>query len=242
MDLAAVARRAVPLVDLTSLNDDDTPERIDKLCADARAAGVAAVCVFGPFVAQCRDLLDGSETEVATVVNFPRGGAEIAPVVDEVRAAVDNGADEIDTVIPLDAAEAGDVATVEVLVAAVVEAADGRPVKAILETGRLAERQVIEAAGWAAVAGGARFLKTSTGKIDVGASLEAAEAILGVIASTEDPVGLKVSGGVRTTEDAAAYLALADQMLGPGWVSPTTFRFGASGLLVDLLSKVSDTK
>ncbi|MCP5027625.1 MAG: deoxyribose-phosphate aldolase [Actinomycetia bacterium] len=234
MDLAAVASRALPLVDLTSLNDDDTPERIDKLCDDALAAGVAAVCVFGPFVARCRGRLAGSDIEIATVVNFPQGGAEIAPVVDEVVAAVENGADEIDTVIPLDAAESGDVATIEALVAAVVEAADGRPVKAILETGRLGDRQVIEAAGWAAVAGGARFLKTSTGKIDVGASLEAAEAILSVIASTEDRVGLKVSGGVRTTEDAGAYLAVADQILGPDWVSPATFRFGASGLLVDL--------
>ncbi len=236
MDPATVALRAIPLVDLTSLNDDDTPERIDKLCDDALAGGVAAVCVYGPFVAQCRDRLDGSEIEVATVVNFPHGGAEISPVVEEVVAAVENGADEIDTVIPLDAAEQGDTATIEALVTAVVEAADGRSVKAILETGRLIDRQVIETAGWAAVAGGARFLKTSTGKIDVGATLEAADAILSVIASTEDPVGLKVSGGVRTADDAAGYLAMADQMLGPDWVGPTTFRFGASGLLVDLLA------
>ena len=232
-----MARRAVPLVDLTSLSDDDTPERIDKLCADALAGGVAAVCVFGPFVAQCRDRLGESDIQVATVVNFPHGGAETESVVEEVVAAVENGADEIDTVIPLDAAESGDVATVQALVAAVVDAADGRPVKAILETGRLADRQLIEAAGWAAVAGGARFLKTSTGKVDVGATTEAVEAILSVIASTEGPVGVKVSGGVRTTEDAASYLALADQILGPDWATPATFRFGASGLLVDLLER-----
>ena len=110
--------------------------------------------------------------------------------------------------------------------------------KVILETGRLRSPENIAAASRDAIAAGADFIKTSTGKTEVSATLEAAEIMLAAIARSGRRVGFKAAGGIRTTAQAGAYLALADRIMGPDWAAPESFRFGASGLLDDLLAKL----
>jgi deoxyribose-phosphate aldolase len=236
MTRAEAARRALELVDLTSLNDDDTPERIAALCTQAvtPAGHVAAVCIYAPFVRQAAAALRGSGVRVATVANFPAGAPDADAVAAEANAAVDAGADEVDVVLPYAHYAAGDRETALEVVRAARDATAGAVLKVILETGRLASAELIRAAAADALAAGADFVKTSTGKLQPGATLEAARPMLEAIRDAGRG-GFKAAGGVRTAEDAGAYLDLADAILGPGWTAPATFRFGASGLLVDLL-------
>lgn len=240
--LAAMAARAVACLDLTSLNDDDTDAVISALCARAvtPAGPVAAVCIYAPFVPLCRRTLAGSGVKICTVVNFPRGGEDAQAVAAETRSAVGDGADEIDVVLPYEAWLNGRRDVARAVLDAARDAAEDRTLKVILETGRLMTAGMISSAAEAAVAAGADFLKTSTGKTPVNATLESADLLLQAAAGAGRPVGVKVAGGVRTTGQAAAYLRLADKALGPllpnGTVGPDRFRFGASGLLTALLA------
>lgn len=235
MDRAAVARRALCLIDLTDLSDDCTPAAIDALCL--RAVGpcgsVAAVCVWPAFVAQAARELAPTAVRVATVVNFPRGRDEIIDTVALVRRCLDDGAHEIDLVLPYHNVQIGDFEKAETMVRSVAELVHdrGRLLKVILETGELNEVSLIRLAAQMSIAGGADFIKTSTGKTPVSATPQAVEAMLEVISDCGRAVGLKPSGGIRTLDDAAVYLDIADRVMGASWVGPDTFRFGASGLL-----------
>ena len=173
--------------------------------------------------------------QLASVVNFPDGSDDIARAVNESRNIIADGADELDMVAPLDAIMEGDVGLVTEMVDAVKAAADGRIVKVILETGRLQDPARITAVARAAVMAGADMLKTSTGKSPMGATLEATAVLLAVIDEAGGKVGLKLSGGIRTADQAAGYLHLIDHFMNAGWVSPKTVRFGASSLLEDLV-------
>ena len=229
----AIAKRARPLLDLTDLSDACTPNAIEALCARARggAAPVAAICVWPRFVAGAKRILAGGPVRVATVANFPHGGPDAEAAAEEARAALADGADEVDVVIPYRALLAGGEAAAAGLLSAVRRATDGATLKVILETGALREPAPIATACRIALEAGADFLKTSTGKSPVSATPEAAEIMLGAIRDAGRPVGLKPSGGIRTLGEAARYLDLADRIMGPDWVSPRTFRIGASGLL-----------
>jgi deoxyribose-phosphate aldolase len=231
---ASDARRALALVDLTDLGDQTTAEAITQLCrrATGHSGSTAAVCVWPRCVAQAVRLLAGTGVRVATVVNFPHGGDDVEAIVSETLAALGEGADEIDLVFPYRSFLAGriDVA------AAVVDAVRARveapaQLKVILETGSYPDTDSIARAARLVIEHGADFVKTSTGKTSVSATPEAVQAILEVIRDSGRPVGIKPSGGIRTLDDARTYLALADQVMGPSWASPRTFRFGASGLL-----------
>jgi deoxyribose-phosphate aldolase len=233
------------------LADDDTDERVRTLCERAAATGVAAVCIYPRFVAVAAetlaatstgvaaDTVNGSPVAVATVVNFPAGTDSLDDIVAETTQALADGADEIDLVVPFGAALAGDLDAVEATVRRIDEVCGDHHLKCILETGALADPDLIGAVARRAIAGGADFLKTSTGKIAVGATLDAARVMLDAIAENDRRVGIKLSGGVRTLDDAAGYLDLIDHMMGPDWVSPATVRFGASGLLDDLLAALA---
>ena len=242
-DRVALASRALALIDLTDLTDDCTPDAIDELCA--RAVGpygtVAAVCVWPTFVAQARERLVSTGVRVATVVNFPGGRDEVLATLDLTRSALGDGADEIDLVLPYHAVQIGDLEKAETMVRSVAEVVheNGALLKVILETGALGDDAAIRMAAQLAVAGGADFIKTSTGKIPVSATPAAVEVMLQVIADADRPIGLKPSGGIRTLDDAATYLALADQAMGPAWATPSTFRFGASGLLDALEAEIA---
>lgn len=235
---AAEAGRLISLVDLTSLRGGESADEIERLCARAVRHGTAAVCIFAEHLPLARESLAGSPVRLATVANFPHGGDDIAGAADETAAAVAAGADEVDVVAPIEAIREGDIGLVGELVQACKAAAGpGVTLKVILETGALGEPDLINAAARAAVMAGADFLKTSTGKAEVGATLEAAAVMLTVIREADGRVGFKAAGGVRTADEAAGYRHLATALLGPSWVSPQTFRLGASSLLDDLLAR-----
>ncbi len=234
----AAARRILPLLDLTSLRGDESEAEIRELCARAVGHGVAAVCVCPRCLAVARAALAGSGVRLAAVANFPEGGDDLMAVAEEVRRAVAGGAEEVDVVAPLEAVRAGDVELAGELVGLCREAA-GRAttLKLILETGLLAAPDLVTAVARAAVMAGVDFLKTSTGRREPGATLEAAALLLGVIREAGGEVGLKIAGGIRTLEDAAPYLALVDRVMGEGWATPARLRFGASRLLEDLVER-----
>ncbi len=235
---AAVAARALACLDLTDLAEAMTAADADALCDRARTphGPVAAVCLWPRYVAQARERLAGTGVRVATVMNFPAGGEWIAPVVDATLQAAADGAEEIDLVLPYRAFAEGRADVAARLVDAVRTACAGLVLKVILETGMLREPTLIRRAADLAIAEGADFLKTSTGKVEVNATPEAVAVLLEAVASSGRPVGIKASGGIRSLDDARAYLALADAAMGPGWAGPRTFRIGASAVLTALLA------
>ena len=231
---AAAAARILPLVDLTLLAEDATSAQVADLCARALDAGVAGVCVWSRFLPLAKAKLAHSPVRLVTVANFPDGSDDLARAARETADALLAGADEVDVVAPIQAVMDGDVGLVTELVQACKAKAPERTLKVILETGRLEDPARIAAAARAAIMGGCDMLKTSTGRYPVGATLEAAAVLLAVLEEADGKVGIKFSGGIRTTEDAAAYLYLVDHFLGSGWTAPETLRFGASALLDDL--------
>lgn len=238
-DLVMAARRALALMDLTTLNDDDTDGRVAELCR--RAAGpagrVAAVCVYPRFVPIARRTLREQGTpdiRVATVTNFPHGEADVARAVEETRAALEFGADEVDVVFPYRALIDGHRDVGARLVAACKQVCGDRLLKVIIESGELGQPERIRLASDIALEAGADFIKTSTGKVAVNATLQAAEIMLQAIRDSGRDCGFKAAGGVRTAAEAAEYLALADRIMGSDWVDAAHFRFGASSLLASL--------
>ena len=233
-----VMQRIFSLVDLTSLNADDTEASIAAFCEKAQLpfGHVAAVCVYPKFVRLVADNFAGTEIKTATVVNFPHGTSSLESVLIEISHALQDGAQEIDLVFPYSRYLSGEQDEAQNFVAT-CKAACGNEVtlKVILETGALNNPTIIADAAYAALAAGANFIKTSTGKIQEGATLEAAATILLVIQRVSKqfthPVGIKVSGGIRSLEQAARYVELADAIMGREWVTPMTFRIGASKLV-----------
>lgn len=237
-----LARLAISLLDLTSLNADDDDAAIVSLCLRALTpfGPVAAVCVYPRFVSLARKTLNslgGEQVRVATVGNFPYGGSNIASTVTQVEEAIAAGADEVDVVYPFHGLLAGDRDIGRELLGACRNVCSG-PVllKVILETGELRDPQLIRRASLDAIAAGADFIKTSTGKVAINATEQAARIMLQAIAEQRVETGLKVSGGIRTLADAGLYIGLARQRMGAGWVSARHMRIGASGLLDELLA------
>lgn len=231
---------ALSLLDLTNLKDDCTEAQIDALCARAQTpyGNSAAICIWPRFVVRARAVLGvGHAVRIATVVNFPSGDMEVADVAAETREAIADGADEIDLVIPYHALLAGDEKAVTKMVSAVrAECAAPVLLKTILETGELKDAALIGRASELAIEAGADFIKTSTGKVAVNATLEAADIMLRAIRESGRKVGFKPAGGVSTVASASLYLSLAETIMAPDWAMPSTFRFGASGLLEDILA------
>ncbi|MBB4567744.1 deoxyribose-phosphate aldolase [Rhizobium leucaenae] len=238
--LRETAAVALSLLDLTNLKDDCTPAQIETLCARAQSpyGNTAAICIWPRFVAQARGILGTDHAvRIATVVNFPAGDMEVADVAAEAREAIADGADEIDLVIPYRALLAGNEQAVTDMVAAVRAECTG-PVllKTILETGELKDVALIRRASELAIEAGSDFIKTSTGKVAVNATLEAADIMLRAIRQSGRKVGFKPAGGISSVADAALYLSLAETIMAPDWAMPSTFRFGASSLLDDILN------
>jgi deoxyribose-phosphate aldolase len=235
-NLAALARRLLGMLDLTSLNANDDAGVIRALAANAAtsAGHVAALCTWP------RLSLAGTGVPVAAVANFPAGDPEVQAAAAETQGAVAAGAAEVDVVFPWRTFLAGDHVTPQALVRACREACGTTAqLKVILESGQLGTPDRIRAAADLAIAGGAQFLKTSTGKTQPGATLMAAEVMLDAIAHAQSRgtrVGFKASGGIRTMEDATVYLALYERRFGAGSAGPAVFRIGASQLVHELLA------
>ncbi|MDP3866210.1 MAG: deoxyribose-phosphate aldolase, partial [Rhodoferax sp.] len=218
------ARLALACLDLTSLNDADSEADIAALCqrAQSRFGPVAAVCVWPRLAAFARAQLPAS-IAVAAVANFPHGDADIDAALRDTKDIVQAGAQEVDVVLPYRCLMAGDERGVVELLVAVRRACPGLLLKVILETGELKTPELIKRACQLSLDAGADFLKTSTGKTPVSATLEAARLLLGAIAaspSAKTRVGFKASGGIRTVAEAAAYLALTQELLGAHALAP----------------------
>ncbi|HEU5039981.1 MAG TPA: deoxyribose-phosphate aldolase [Gemmatimonadales bacterium] len=252
---AAWLLRAVTLMDLTTLSGDDTAGRVRRLCAKARrpvradlleALGaaqlpirVAAVCVYHRFVATAVEALEGSGIPVAAVsTGFPAGLNPLPQRLDEIRASVAAGAEEIDIVITREHALTEDWRALYDEVRAMREACGDAHIKTILATGELGTLRNVARASLVCMMAGADFIKTSTGKESVNATLPVglvmARAIRDYRERTGHLVGLKPAGGIRTAKDALDWLVLMKEELGDRWLRPDLFRFGASSLLTDI--------
>jgi deoxyribose-phosphate aldolase len=244
---------AIRMVDLTTLEGQDTPGKVRALCSkavrpdptDPECPPVAAVCVYPDLVATARDAVRGSGVHVASVATaFPSGRAVLEVKLADVRAAVAAGADEVDMVIDRGAFLTGRYLQVFEEIEA-VRAACARPdgerphLKVILETGELQTYDNVRRASWLAMLAGGDFIKTSTGKVSPAATLPVAlvmlEAVRDFRAATGRTVGVKPAGGIRTAKDAIKHLVVVNEVAGPDWLDPGRFRFGASSLLNDLL-------
>ena len=234
-----IARRALPLVDLTNLNDDCTQEDVGRLCRQAITphGNVAAVCVWSRFVKYAKEKMERSSVRVATVVNFAHGGEDINVVVEETKKALEDGADEIDLVQPYNALINGNHSIVREMTREIRSLAKQKCLKVILETGKLNNPKLIHEAAVIALEEGADFVKTSTGKVDVNATPEAAEIMLKAIKEINSG-GLKISGGIKTTDDLRPYFSLIDSIMGEKWVGQDTVRIGASSLLDNLINEL----
>lgn len=245
---AAGLELAARCIDLTTLEGADTPGKVRALCAralrpdpdDPAMAPVAAVCVYGALVAEARAALGDAPVHVASVAGaFPSGQSHLRERLEEIRAAVADGADEVDIVLNRNALLAGRLDVAHDEVAASKEACGDAHLKTILETAELGSYETVRLASMVAMAAGSDVVKTSTGKLPVGATppvaLCMAESIRDFADATGREVGLKLAGGIRTSKQALGYLALVHETLGPEWLDPGLFRIGASSLLNDIV-------
>ncbi|MCU4747091.1 MULTISPECIES: deoxyribose-phosphate aldolase [Streptomyces] len=239
---------AISMIDLTTLEGADTPGKVRSLCAkgarpepsDPGVPQVAAICVYPDMVNIAKEALAGTPLKVASVATaFPAGRAALPVKLADTRDAVAAGADEVDMVIDRGAFLSGRYLKVFEEITAVREAAGPAHLKVILENGELSTYDNIRRASWLAMLAGADFIKTSTGKVSVNATLPNTllmlEAVRDFRAATGRQIGVKPAGGIRTTKDAIKYLVLVNETAGPDWLSPDWFRLGASSLLNDLL-------
>jgi len=237
-----LARRVFSCIDNTTLNGTDNEAHVESFCRHTMELGrVAAVCVYPRFVSVAKRVLDNSGIMVASVAGaFPHGQLPINLKVEEVKYAIGEGADEIDMVLSRGALLAGEDNIVRDEVTMMKEACQGKTLKVILETGELPSPTLIRKASTLAIEGGADFIKTSTGKIGVGATLEAAEVMLKCIADSvkinKKMVGFKAAGGISTPEEAMAYAEMAKKILGEEYINNQSFRIGASRLTDRLYS------
>lgn len=238
---------AISMIDLTTLEGADTAGKVRSLAAkaarpdpgDASVPSVAAVCVYNDMVGIARDALGNSGIHVAAVATaFPSGRASLPVKLLDTQDAVQAGADEIDMVIDRGAFLSGRYRDVFDEIVAVKDACGAAHLKVILETGELVTYDNVRRASWLAMLAGADFIKTSTGKVSPAATLPVTLIMLEAVRDwrdlTDEQIGVKPAGGIRTTKDAIKYLVTVQEVAGEDWLTPDWFRFGASSLLGDL--------
>ena len=246
---------AVRMMDLTTLEGADTPGKVSALCskgirpdpADMSVPSVAAICVYPNLVPTALERTRGTSVKVASVATaFPSGQAPTHVKVAEVRDVVEMGAHEVDMVIDRGAFLSGRYAKVYDEIVQVKEASGDAHLKVILETGELGTYDNVRRASLLAMAAGADFIKTSTGKLPSAATLPVTlvmlEAIRDVYEETGRRVGMKAAGGIRQAKQAVQYLVQLHETLGPEWMTPDLYRLGASTLLNDILMQIRKEK
>jgi deoxyribose-phosphate aldolase len=243
---------AITMVDLTTLEGQDTPGKVRALAnkalrpdpADPTCPSVAAVCVYGDLVGTVKEVVGDKVNVAAVATAFPSGRAAMDIKLADTRDAVEAGADEIDMVIDRGAFLAGRYLQVFEEIVATKEACrrpDGSHahLKVIFETGELQTYDNVRRASWLAMLAGTDFIKTSTGKVQPAATLPVTlvmlEAVRDFREATGVQIGVKPAGGIRNAKDAIKYLVMVNEVTGPDWLTPDWFRFGASTLLNDLL-------
>ena len=243
------------MIDLTTLEGMDTPGKVKQMCYKARhlcdsiegLPNVAAVCVYPNFVSLAKDELKDTKVKVASVATaFPSGNTSLEIKLDDVRLAVDQGADEIDMVISRGKYHAGEYGYVYDEIAAVKHACGLARLKVILETGELGSFDDVRRASDIAIAAGADFIKTSTGKIKPAATMPVTLVMLEAIRDhwfkTGEMVGMKPAGGISNAKLALHYLIMVKETLGEMWLDNHWFRFGASSLANDVLMQIAKQK
>jgi deoxyribose-phosphate aldolase len=246
---------AVRMTDLTTLEGADTPGKVAALAAkavrpdpaDPTVPSAAAVCVYPNLVPYALEKVEGTAVKVASVATaFPSGQSPLDLKVEEARRVVEMGAHEVDMVIDRGAFLSGNYARVYEEVRQVKEAVRHAHLKVILETGELGTYDNVRRASLLAIAGGADFIKTSTGKIQPAATLPVTlvmlEAVRDVYEETGRKVGVKPAGGIRQAKQAVQHLVAVNETLGPEWLTPDLFRLGASSLLNDVLLQIRKEK
>jgi deoxyribose-phosphate aldolase len=239
------------MIDLTTLEGQDTPGKVRQLCQKAihlhdalpGLPHVAAVCVYPTMVGVAREALAGHDINIASVATaFPSGQAPLNVKLEDTRMAVDQGATEIDMVISRGAFLAGDFGFVFDEIAAIKEACGEAHLKVILETGELGTLDRVRRASVLAMHAGADFIKTSTGKIQPAATMQVTLVMLQAISDyfreTGRMVGMKPAGGISSAKLAIHYLVMLRETLGNAWMTPEWFRFGASSLANDVLMQL----
>jgi deoxyribose-phosphate aldolase len=242
---------AISMMDLTTLEGKDTEGKVRQLCikamkpleSDKNLPSCAAICVYPNWVRTAKSALAGSGVKVASVATaFPSGQSPLDIKLEDVRRAVEFGADEIDMVIDRGAMLSGDYSKVFDEIAKTKEACGAAHLKVILETGELGTYDTVRKASDLAIAAGGDFIKTSTGKVQpaatLGVTLVMLEAIRDHYYATGTRIGMKPAGGVRTAKQSLQYLVLLRETLGDAWMTPDLFRFGASALLNDVLMQL----
>jgi deoxyribose-phosphate aldolase len=243
---------AIRCMDLTTLEGADTDGKVSSLCAkaihpdplDHSIPSTAAVCVYPARIAEAVERLQGTGIHIASVATaFPSGQSFLDIKVAETREAVAAGADEIDMVIDRGAFLRGDYAKVFDEIVAVKEACGSAHLKVILETGELGSYDAVRRASHLAMAAGADFIKTSTGKVSPAATLPVSLVMLEAVRDwhekTGRAVGFKPAGGIKTSKQAIAHLVLVNETLGADWLTPERYRIGASSLLNDVLQQLA---
>lgn len=244
-------RMVLNMIDLTTLEGQDTRGKVTQMCKKALVPyvalpdlpTVAAVCVYPALVPVAKEALGGSEVKIASVATgFPSGQTSLDLKLEETKKAVAEGADEIDMVISRGRYLQGDFQYVFDEIAAVKEACGPARLKVILETGELGSLEEVDRASRIAIAAGADFIKTSTGKISRAADLQVTAVMLYVIrehfVNTGQKIGMKPAGGISNSKLALHYLVMVDELLGPEWLTNSLFRFGASSLANDVLMQI----
>ena len=247
----AALKLALSMIDLTTLEGQDTPGKVRQLCQKAlhlhdRLPGlphVAAVCVYPTMVGVAKQALAGSGIKVASVATaFPSGMTPLNIKLEETRIAVQDGADEIDMVLSRGAFLQGKYQRVFDEIVAVKDACGDAHLKVILETGELGTLDRVRRASVLAMQAGAAFIKTSTGKIQPAATMPVTLVMLQAIRDyyyeTDRRVGMKPAGGISRAKQALQYLVMLRETLGQDWLTPDLFRFGASSLANDLLMQI----
>ncbi len=247
----AALKLALSMIDLTTLEGQDTPGKVRQMCQKALhlhnslpdLPHVAAVCVYPTMVGVAKKALEGHDIRITSVATgFPSGMAPLDIKIEETRAAVDAGADEIDMVLSRGAFLQGEYAAVFDEIAAIKEACDPAHLKVILETGELGTLDRVRRASVLAMHAGADFIKTSTGKIQPAATMPVTLVMLQAIRDYNHAmnrrVGMKAAGGISKAKQAIQYLVMLRETLGQEWLTPELFRFGASSLANDVLMQI----
>lgn len=245
-NLYETALQSLKFMDLTQLNEEDTPQDIMLLCQRAKTdfGQTAAICIYPFFIPMAKKQLQRQKTpdiNIVTVVNFPSGDSSANQVSKEIEHAILHGADEIDVVFPYKALIAGDENAGSELIKQCKAACGNKLMKVILETGELKSQKLIRKATQISINAGADMIKTSTGKVAVNSTLKAAETIMTEIKTmgAAQSIGFKASGGIETLEQAYAYLDLASNIMGADYLEKKLFRIGASRLLSNLLQTLN---
>lgn len=232
----------IKLIDLTSLNDNDNNDSTINLCHQAKTdyGNVASICLYPQFINLAKKTIANIDPsiKIATVINFPHGNTDIKSVTEEAEFAISNNADEIDMVMPYHAFITGNITICKNMIKEVRNICKDKILKIIIETGELRSPTLIKNASYICLENKVDFIKTSTGKTPIGATLDATQIILNTIKESQIKCGIKVSGGIRAIADAIAYIHLASNIMGTNWINQKNFRIGASSLLNNLLSEM----